>query len=300
MDVAVGLPELVVDDVRERPQGRRWDLFLQANFFLPVVVLLTLVVCALFAGQIAPYDPLQTSLTARLQPPAFAGGTSAHLLGTDKLGRDVLSRIIFGARVSLSVALLVILITATIGTTLGIVGGYLGGFTDAVLMRITDVSLAFPGILIALLLAVTMGPSFTTVVLAISMLGWAPYSRLIRGEVLKLRNADFVLQARIIGCSPGRIMLTHIFPNVINPLLILATLSVGLVILIESALSFLGAGIPPPTATWGSMVSDGRSLIDTAWWISFFPGLVMGLVVLSGNYLGDWLRDRLDPRLRQI
>ncbi|MBV9131375.1 MAG: ABC transporter permease [Chloroflexi bacterium] len=267
---------------------------------MPVVVLLTLVVCALFAGQIAPYDPLQTSLTARLQPPAFAGGTSAHLLGTDKLGRDVLSRIIFGARVSLSVALLVILITATIGTTLGIVGGYLGGFTDAVLMRITDVSLAFPGILIALLLAVTMGPSFTTVVLAISMLGWAPYSRLIRGEVLKLRNADFVLQARIIGCSPGRIMLTHIFPNVINPLLILATLSVGLVILIESALSFLGAGIPPPTATWGSMVSDGRSLIDTAWWISFFPGLVMGLVVLSGNYLGDWLRDRLDPRLRQI
>jgi len=300
MDVAVGLPELVAEEVRESRPARRWDVFLQPNFLLPALVLVVLVTCALFAGQVAPYDPLQTSLTARLQPPAFAGGTSAHLLGTDKLGRDVLSRIIWGARVSLSVSLLVILITATIGTTLGIVGGYLGGFMDALLMRITDVSLAFPGILIALLLAVTMGPSFTTVVLAVSLLGWAPYARLIRGEVLKLRNADFVLQARIIGCSPLRIMATHIFPNVVNPLLILSTISVGLVILVESALSYLGAGIPPPTATWGSMVSDGRGLIDTAWWISFFPGMAIGMVVLAGNYLGDWLRDRLDPRLRQI
>lgn len=300
MDVAVGLPEILVDAQEQRRPARSWEIFLQPNFLLPAVMLTILVFCALFAGLVSPYDPLQTSLSARLQPPAFAGGTSAHVLGTDKLGRDILSRIIFGARVSLSVSLLVILITSTIGTTLGIVGGYLGGFTDALLMRITDISLAFPGILIALLLAVTMGPSFTTVVLAISLLGWAPYARLIRGEVLKLRNADFVLQARIVGCSPLRIMATHIFPNVINPLLILATLSVGLVILIESALSYLGAGIPPPTATWGSMVSDGRGLIDTAWWVSFFPGLAIGLVVLSGNYLGDWLRDRLDPRLRQI
>jgi peptide/nickel transport system permease protein len=222
------------------------------------------------------------------------------LLGTDKLGRDVLSRIIFGARVSLGVSLLVILITATIGTTLGILGGYLGGVVDSLLMRITDISLAFPFILIGFLLAVILGPSVTTVVLAVSVLGWAPYARLIRGEVLKLRNADFVLQARVIGCSSARIMLTHIFPNIVNPLLILATLSVGLIILVESALSYLGAGVPPPTATWGSMVSDGRSLIDTAWWISFFPGMAIGLVVLSGNFLGDWLRDRLDPRLRQI
>jgi peptide/nickel transport system permease protein len=300
MDVAVGLPELVVDADDKRRPTRSWDIFLQLNFLIPAVVLSLLVIMAIFAPLLSPYDPLQTSLSARLQPPAFAGGTTAHLLGTDKLGRDVLSRIIWGARVSLSVSLLVILITATIGTMLGILGGYLGGVSDGFLMRFTDISLAFPGILIALLLAVTMGPSFTTVVLAICLLGWAPYSRLIRGEVLKLRNADFVLQARIIGCSPLRIMATHIFPNVINPLLILATLSVGLIILIESALSYLGAGIPPPTPTWGSMVSDGRGLIDTAWWISFFPGLAIGAVVLSANYLGDWLRDRLDPRLRQI
>jgi peptide/nickel transport system permease protein len=300
MDIAVARPEVVVEDGDTRPDRRRWDIFLQLNFCIPAAVLLLMVVSAIFAPQIAPYDPLHTSLTDRLKPPAFAGGTEAHLLGTDKLGRDVLSRIMFGARVSLSVALLVILVTSTLGTALGILGGYLGGWVDSLLMRVTDISLAFPGILIALLLAVILGPSLTTVVLSISLLGWAPYARLIRGEVLKLRNADFVLQARIMGCSPLRIMLTHIFPNIVNPLLILATLFLGGVILIESALSYLGAGIPPPIATWGSMVSDGRSLIDTAWWISFFPGLAIGLVVLSGNFLGDWLRDRLDPRLRQI
>jgi len=300
MDIAVGHPELVLDAEEKRP-SRNWDIFLKPNFLLPVIVLVIMFLAAVFAPLIAPYDPLQTTLTDRLKPPAFvAGGSPAHLLGTDKLGRDVLSRIIYGARVSLGVSVLVILITSTIGTTLGILGGYLGGASDSSLMRITDISLAIPGIVIALLLAVILGPSFTTVVLAISLLGWAPYARLIRGEVLKLRTADFVLQARIIGCSPGRIMLTHIFPNVINPLLILATLSVGLIILVESALSYLGAGVPPPTPTWGSMVADGRSLIDTAWWISFFPGLAIGLVVLSGNFLGDWLRDRLDPRLRQI
>jgi len=299
MDVALGRPEVVVE-FKERRPSRSWDIFLQPQFCIPVAVLTIMILGAIFAPLISPYDPLQTSLTARLQPPAFAGGTEAHLLGTDKLGRDVLSRIIWGARISLSVSLLVILITAVIGTALGILSGYFGGWADGLIMRVTDVSLAFPGILIALLLAVTLGPSFTTVVLAISLLGWAAYARLIRGEVLRLRTADFVLQARIIGCSPWRIMLTHIFPNVVNPLLILATLSVGLVILIESALSYLGAGIPPPTPTWGSMVSDGRGLIDTAWWISFFPGLAIGMVVLSGNFLGDWLRDRLDPRLRQI
>lgn len=300
MDVAVARPEVLVD-VEQKPRKRRtWDIFLQLNFALPMLVLVVLVISAIFAPQIAPYDPLQTSLTDRLKPPAFAGGSDAHFLGTDKLGRDVLSRIIWGSRISITVAMLVIFVTASVGTMLGVIGGYLGGWIDSFLMRITDISLAFPGIVIALLLAVILGPSLTTVVVAISLLGWAPYARLIRGEVLKLRTADFVLQARIIGCSPQRIMLTHIFPNIVNPLLILATLFFGGVILVESALSYLGAGIPPPTATWGSMVSDGRSLIDTAWWISFFPGLAIGLVVLAGNFLGDWLRDRLDPRLRQI
>jgi len=167
-------------------------------------------------------------------------------------------------------------------------------------MRTTDTCLAIPGILIALLLAVVLGPSFQTVVLALSVLGWATYARLIRGEALRLREADFVGQARIIGSSPLRIMIIHIFPNVVNPLIVIATMSVGLVILAEAALSYLGAGIPPTTPTWGSMVSDGRNLIDRAWWISFFPGLAIGLVVMSVNFLGDWMRDKLDPRLRRL
>jgi peptide/nickel transport system permease protein len=280
---------------------RRVRITMQLTFIIPVVVLALLVLAAIFAPLVAPYPPTKTSLPNRLLPPFFiTGGSSAYLLGTDLLGRDVLSRVFFGARVSLSVSLIVILITSSIGTILGIIAGYLGGRADTLLMRITDISLAIPVILIALLLAVVLGSSFKTVVLALSILGWAPYARLIRGEVLKLREADFIAQARIIGSSSLRIMIRHIFPNVVNPLIVIATMSVGLVILMESTLSYLGAGIPPPTPSWGSMVSDGRNLIDKAWWISFFPGLAIGLVVLSGNFLGDWIRDKLDPRLRQL
>jgi peptide/nickel transport system permease protein len=281
--------------------GARRSIFLQWTFLLPAIVLSLMLISALFAEFVAPYDPTKVSMTDRLVPPFFAeGGSSAHILGTDKLGRDILSRVIHGARVSLSVSFLVILITSSIGTVVGIIGGYRGGLTDSVLMRVTDISMAFPGILVAMLLAVSLGPSFTTLVLSISMLGWAPYARLIRGEALRLRKADFVAQAVVMGSSPFRIMLTHIFPNIVNPLLILMTLSVGIIILVEAALSYLGAGIPPPTASWGSMVSDGRGLIDVAWWISLFPGLAIGLTVLSGNYLGDWIRDKLDPKLRQL
>lgn len=291
----------VMTGARVDSSVQRVRIFRQMTFAIPAAVLLLLLLTAIFAPLLAPYPPTKIAMTERLLPPAFvSGGSTAHLLGTDLLGRDVLSRVIYGARVSLSVSLLVILITASIGTVLGIIAGYLGGRTDAFLMRVTDISLAFPAILIAILLAVILGPGYWTVVLAISILGWAPYARLIRGEALKLREADFVAQARIIGTSPVRTMVRHIFPNIINPLIIMATLSVGFVILTEAALSYLGAGIPPPTPSWGNMVSDGRNLIDTAWWISFFPGLAIGLVVLSGNFLGDWIRDKLDPRLRQI
>ncbi len=280
---------------------KRRPATLQWNFIVPVTVLFLLVLTAIFAPKLAPHSPDLTSLTDRLLPPFFAdGGGTTYLLGTDLLGRDILSRVIFGARISLSVSLMVIFITAGIGTILGIIAGYLGGRTETILMRVTDVSLSFPAILIAILLAVILGPSYWTVVLALSLLGWAPYARLIRGEALRLRQADFVTQARIIGSSPMRIMTRHIFPNVINPLIVLATLQVGMVILTESALSYLGAGIPPTTPSWGNMVADGRNQIDTAWWISFFPGIAIGLVVLSGNFLGDWLRDKLDPRLRQL
>jgi peptide/nickel transport system permease protein len=273
----------------------------QLTLWIPATVLTLLVIAAIFSPLLAPMDPNKTALSDRLLPPSFVdGGKDTHFLGTDKLGRDIFSRVIFGARISLSVSLLVIAITGGVGTIVGIISGYVGGMLDSILMRITDVCLSFPALLIALLLAATMGPSFWTVVLALSILGWAGYARLIRGEALRLRETDFVLQARVNGCGAWRIMIRHIFPNVVNPLIVLATMMVGTVILMEAALSFLGAGIPPPTASWGAMVNDGRSLIETAWWISTFPGIAIGLVVLSGNFLGDWLRDKLDPRLRQI
>jgi peptide/nickel transport system permease protein len=287
------------DKLERRARPKR--IFFQLTFIIPVAVLLLMVIMAIFAPILAPYPFDQINMTERLAPPFFMeGGSASHILGTDNLGRDVLSRVIYGAQISLTVAVIVIAITASIGTVVGIISGYAGGRTDAFLMRVTDISLAFPPILIALLLAASIGPGYWTVVIALSFLGWAPYARLIRGEALKLREADFVSQARIIGASPMRIMLRHIFPNVINPLIIMVTLSVGMIILTEAILSYLGAGIPPPAASWGNMVNDGRNLIDVAWWISFFPGAAIGLVVLAGNFLGDWLRDKLDPRLRQI
>ncbi len=280
------------------------------TFIIPVIILSLMLLMAIFADlawlglpdvRLSPYSPTKMSLPDRLMPPFWAeGGSTEHLFGTDKMGRDILSRLIFGARISLSVSLLVIAITATVGTILGILGGYLGGRTEAFLMRITDISMAFPPILVAMLLSVSMGPSFTTVVLAISILGWAPYARLIRGETLRIREEDFIAQARIIGTSPFKIMLRHIFPNIINPLIIVMTLQIGLLIITEATLSFLGVGIPPPAPSWGNMVNDGRNLVDTAWWISTFPGIAIGLVVMSGNFFGDWLRDKLDPRLRQL
>jgi peptide/nickel transport system permease protein len=268
---------------------------------LPVTVLVALIFTAIFADVLAPYPYDLTSLPERRLPPAWVeGGSTKHLLGTDTLGRDILSRAIYGARVSLSVSLLAIAITAAIGTALGIFSGYRGGRVDGFIMRVVDVALSFPPLLLAILLAVSLGPGFFTVIFALSALGWAGYARIIRGEALKVRNSDFVAQALINGVPPWRIMLRHIFPNILNILIVGVTLSVGTMILAESMMSYLGIGIPPPMPSWGSMVADGRNDLDRAWWISTFPGILIGMVVMSGNFLGDWLRDRLDPRLRQL
>jgi peptide/nickel transport system permease protein len=291
----------VIDFEKLKRRARPKRIFFQLTFIIPVVVLLVMVILAIFAPLLAPYPYDQINMSERLMPPFFMdGGSSHHILGTDHMGRDIMSRVIYGARISLSIALLVIFITSSIGTIVGVISGYLGGRTDAFLMRITDISLSFPAILIAILLAATLGPGYWTVVIALSFLGWAPYARLIRGEALKLSEADFVSQARIIGASPVRTMIRHIFPNIVNPLIVMVTLSVGMIILTEAVLSYIGAGIPPPNPSWGAMVEEGRTYIDTAWWISFFPGIAIGLVVLAGNFLGDWIRDKLDPRLRQI
>jgi len=272
---------------------------------LPMVPLFLLtfllVIPALLAPQVAPYDPLKGSLAKRLTPPAWHdGGSIAYPLGTDKLGRDILSRMIYGARVSFAVSFVAIVVGGLIGTSLGLMSGYFGGRVDALLMRLVDISLSLPTILLALVLVAAVGPSFGTVITVLVVLLWARYARLVRGETLTIKERDFIARARVAGASHTRIMARYIFPNVINSLIVLATLQVGYVILLESALSFLGAGLPRPTPAWGLMVADGRELIVSAWWVSMFPGLAIMLTVLALNLLGDWLRDHLDPKLRNV
>jgi peptide/nickel transport system permease protein len=269
--------------------------------WIPIVIISAIVVMALFAPQLAPHSPIDQTLRDKLMPPAWLdGGSPTYLLGTDAFGRDVLSRLIYGARVSLIVALLALTAGGGVGLTVGIVAGYVGGAVDSLLMRLVDAAFTFPAILFALLLAVTMGQGLGTLVIAISLLLWASFARVIRGEVLSLRQRDFVALARVRGCSAARIMLTHILPNVLNTFMVLVTLNIGVVIIAEATLSFLGAGIPPPTPTWGLMISEGRGRLTDAWWVALIPGIAITLMVLSVNLFGDWLRDRLDPRLRQL
>lgn len=268
---------------------------------LALSILGTFIVLALFADWISPHSPTGMSLRERLLPPAWLDkGTIGHLLGTDRIGRDILSRIIHGARISLGAGVAAVLVGGLIGTVLGLVSGYFGRWIDGVIMRLTDTMLSLPIILIALLFAVALGPSFTNLIIVLGLVMWARFARLVRGEVLSLKERDFVALAKVGGCSSLRIMLRHIFPNLLNSLMVLATLQVGWVIIVEASLSFLGAGIPPPAPSWGSMIADGRGHVATAWWMSLFPGLALVLAVLSVNMLGDWLRDHLDPRLRNL
>jgi len=265
------------------------------------ILVFLLVIPGLFAEWIAPHDPIKGSLALRLKPPMWEkGGSITYPLGTDKVGRDVLSRIIYGARVSLRVSIEGIVVSGFIGTALGLMSGYFGGKVDALIMRLVDISLGLPIILVALVFVAALGPSFTTVIALVTILLWARYARQIRGETLSIKERDFIARARVAGASHFRIMFRYLLPNVVNTLIVLATLQVGFVIIFESSLSFLGAGIPRPTPAWGLMVADGRELIVTAWWISMFPGIAIMLTVLSFNLVGDWLRDHLDPKLKNI
>jgi peptide/nickel transport system permease protein len=264
-------------------------------------VIAAMILMAIFAPLPAPHSPIDQTLRDKLLPPVWLeGGTTKYILGTDAFGRDILSRLIYGARVSLIVAALALTAGGGVGLVIGIVAGYMGGIVETILMRVVDAAFTFPAILFALLLAVTMGQGLGTLVIAISLLLWASFARIIRGEVLALKQRDFVALAKVRGCSDLRIMLTHILPNVFNTFMVLVTLNIGVVIIAEAALSFLGAGIPPPTPTWGLMVSEGRGRIAEAWWVSLIPGLAITALVLSVNLFGDWLRDQLDPRLRQL
>ena len=278
----------------------RWGDLRRLPIF-PLIVIGLFVIMSLFGEWLAPNDPYETTLRARLLPPAWMeGGDLRYVLGTDRLGRDVLSRIIVGALPSFKVALAALIFGSVFGSFIGMIAGYLGGRVDAIIMRFADGTMAFPLILAALLLAAVIGPGGPTVIIAACIVLWARFARLIRSEVLSVKERDFVKLARIAGASNWRIMISHILPNVLNSVVVLLTLQLGFVIILEATLSFLGAGIPPPTPTWGQMVASGRDYLETAWWLSVFPGLAIAVVVLSFNLLGDWLRDHTDPRLRQI
>jgi peptide/nickel transport system permease protein len=264
------------------------------------LILAALVLTALFAPYLAPHSPTEGDITRKSVPPVWMeGGEREHPLGTDRFGRDVLSRIIWGSRISLAVSLIAIGVAGTLGTVLGLISGYRGGVTDALLMRLTDIGLSLPIILIAVVMVAVSEPSFRNVIFVIALLLWPRFARQVRGETLAIKQQDFVALAVVAGRSSAWIVRRHIFPNVVPTLLVISTLQVGYVILLEGTLSFLGVGVPPPSPAWGLMIADGRGFLATAWWISLFPGLAMLLTVLAVNLMGDWLRDHLDPKLRQ-
>lgn len=268
---------------------------------LPLTIIVAFILVAVLAPWIAPHSPTEIKLSDSLRPPAWQeGGSGTYILGTDKLGRDILSRIMYGARISLLVAVTSIAAGGSIGITLGMLAAYGPTGVRTLIMRLVDVMLSTPTILLALLFTVVFEASFYNLIAVIVLTLWAGYARQAYAQTLSLKERDFVLAARAMGASGARIVLRHIFPNLINTMVILATLNVSTVILVEAALSFLGLGIPPPTPSWGRMISEGRILLRTAWWVTTIPGIALSLVVLSGNLTGDWLRDFLDPTLRHI
>jgi len=276
--------------VRALPKKKRtlkvsWRLALPAGFLMLVLF------AAVFADFIAPYPPGQQNLANFMLPPG-----SEHWLGTDTLGRDVFSRLIYGSRVSLLVGVSSVGLAMTIGVLLGIISAMAGQVIGELIMRLTDLLLALPPVLVALAIAATVGPSLLNVILIISFIYWAQFARMVRGEALTLRERDYVQAAYAIGSGPLRLLWRHLLPNLVNTIIVLATLQVASAVLLESTLSFLGVGVPPPTATWGTMVADGRPYVELGWWTVTFPGLAIMLVVLSINLLGDVLRDRLDPK----
>ena len=283
-----------------RPGARRRQLRRSIGILLPLLLLSVFVLGGVFAPLVAPYDPRELALTERLQPPLFDGGSSDHVLGTDNLGRDILSRLLYGARVSLLLLAIVIPLTATVGTALGVIAGWRAGLVDRLIMRTVDVQLALPAILFAVLLTGVFGASLRNVMILLTLFLWTSYARLVRGETLSLRERDFVTAATAMGASDFRILTRHIVPNVLNLVVILATLEVASVILVEAGLSFLGLGVGLGTPSWGAMVSEGRNFITIAWWLTVIPGLAILLVALSGNLVGDWVRDAIDPRLRNV
>ena len=289
------------------PREREWVTLLRrlvrrrtALFGAAVVVAVML--AAAFAPLVSPFDPLEQDIGQRLKEPGWQDAQGrVHALGTDHLGRDILSRIVFGSRIALVVGLAAVVISGVLGMVIGLVAGYFGGRVDDILMRLADIQLAFPFILLAIAVIGVLGPSLRNIIIVIGVSSWVVYARVVRGEVLSLKERDFVRLAIVAGCSKRTIMRRHILPNVLNSAIVLGTLMLGVVVVTEAALSFLGVGVPPPKPAWGLMLADGKKgLMAGYWWLTVLPGCCIMLMVLSANLLGDWLRVKFDPQLRQL
>lgn len=263
------------------------------------VILLVVIFAAIFAPYIVPYDPTYQDVRKKLIPPLFsAGGSWEYILGTDHLGRDMLSRLIYGSRVSMVVGVLGVAISAVLGGIMGLLAGYYGRWVDNVLMRLADVQLSFPLILLALAVVAALGPSLPNIIIVMGLAGWVLYARIVRAQVLQIREMEFIVAIRALGAGGTRVIIRHVLPNVFASCIVITTLQIARVIIMESSLSFLGLGVQPPTPTWGGMLADSRNYIYLSWWMPTFPGLAILFTVLSINILGDWLRDTLDPRLK--
>ncbi len=275
-----------------------FDLRLDFKGAIGLAILVAIAVCAVAAPWLAPHDPNSQDLLNTVAPPTWAAPAGAsHLLGTDRLGQDILSRIIYGSRVSLVIAFASVAGSAVLGTVLGLVAGYFGKIAENVIMRLVDIVLSIPFILLALVLMSVLGSSLVNLVIAFVAVRWVQYARIAYAQTLDVKQRDFVLACRASGVSQIGILFRHILPNILGPLLVVATLELGFVILMESGLSFLGLGAPPEVPSWGGMLQEGRALINIAWWLTTFPGLAIVLTVMGFNFVGDWLRDRLDPRM---
>jgi peptide/nickel transport system permease protein len=282
----------------ERPSLlRRWLAEPDTRVILPVIVVLAaFVLAALAAPWLAPVDPAKQSLLARLRPPGVTVAGVTHWLGTDELGRDLLSRTIYGARASLAVAILSVTVSGTLGIALGVIAGYFRGWTEIVIMRAVDVMLSIPAILLAIITVAVLGPGFINLIIVLGFTRWPRYTRVGYGQTLSVSNRPFIVASRLAGARHPRILFRHVLPNILAPLIVIATLEFGLMVLFEAGLSFLGLGIQPPTPSWGSIMSVGRNYVATAWWIAALPGLCLFVLVLAVNLFGDYLRDRFDPR----
>jgi peptide/nickel transport system permease protein len=305
MDIVEGTAK-ALDFMAEDRRAMRWRKILRKllenkGAVFGLIMVFGVIFCAVLAPVISPHDPILQDVEKRLIPPVWQEGADPdYILGTDHLGRDIVSRLIYGARISILVSTSAVALSALLGTLIGLFSGFYGGKVDNIFMRIADVQLAFPFILLAIAIIAVLGPDLQNIIITMAITGWVIYARVVRAEVLSLREKEFITSVKALGGSNGRIIFKHLLPNVVPPIIVIVTLEMARMIIMEAALSFLGLGIQPPTPTWGGMLADGRVYLITSWWLATFPGLVIMLVVLGINLLGNWLRDMLDPRLTQL